>query len=161
MGKNANGSLLVMKNLISRVLGILIFAFSVSACGSPSSNLYFKHNSEQTGIFESDSTGMKYVMLGDTTVYYLKSSSSISIDEFEKLEIGGECYTNEVCIDFQLSKKGTTDYEKLTRKNLNKQIFYVIDGIIIASPVVAGVIEGGSGQLPIPKSMFDTFFVEK
>jgi hypothetical protein len=60
-----------------------------------------------------------------------------------------------------LNTKGTKEYTALTKRNLNKQIFYVIDGVVIIDPNVMGIINSGMGQFPIKEKYFDSLFVEK
>ena len=83
------------------------------------------------------------------------------IGNFESLKISEECYTEEICVDFKLNEEGTKEYTELTKRNLNNQIFFVIDGVVISDPNVMGMIDLGIGQFPIKEIYFDSLFIVK
>ena len=132
------------------------------ACGTSEKIVSFKKKSSETGIYEFDPNGTAHKVLdNDSTTYTLKSKPSITIEKFELLEISDECYAGEICVDFKFNDEGTKEYTALTERNLNNQIFYVIDGVVISDPNVMGVINDGMGQFPIKEKYFDSLFVLK
>jgi len=138
----------------------------ISSCSIEENNstetIVFKRNSDQTGIYESDPNGTTYKMLSsDTATYRLKLKPSIPSERFQSLQISNECYSGDICVDWTLDQKGTKQYSALTKRNLNNQIFYVIEGKIVAAPFVGGVIKTGKGQFPMSKVHFDSLFVSK
>lgn len=131
-----------------------------AACGTSTSMVSFKKKSSETGIYEFDPNGTAHKVLdNDSTTYTLKSIPSIPIEKFELLEISDECYAGEICVGFKLNEEGTKEYATLSKRNLNNQIFYVIDGVVISAPNVMGVINAGMGQFPIKEKYFDSQFV--
>lgn len=151
-----------MMNTTKQMIRILIICTLFFACNTSEKIVSFKKKSSETGIYEFAPNGTTHKMLNnDSTNYTLKSKPSITIEKFESLDISGECYAGEICVDFKLNKKGTKEYTALTKRNLNKQIFYVIDGIIISDPSVLGVINSGMGQFVIKEKYFDSLFVVK
>lgn len=132
------------------------------SCGTSEKIVSFKTNSLETGIYEFDLNGPAHKVIDDdSTTYTLKSKPSIPIERFESLEISEECYPGEVCVDFTLNKEGTREYAELTKNNLDNQIFYVIDGVVVSDPIVMGVINAGIGRYAIKEKYFDSLFVVK
>lgn len=151
-----------MVHITKQMTKILIISLFFLACGTSKKIVAFKKNSFETGIYEFDSTGRTHKVLGnDSITYTLKSTPSIMIGNFESLKISEECYTEEICVDFKLNEEGTKEYTELTKRNLNNQIFFVIDGVVISDPNVMGMIDLGIGQFPIKEIYFDSLFIVK
>lgn len=131
------------------------------SCVAPKGKLKFKRNSKETGIYESvGSNGKNFSKIDDSNeTYYLSKLPSISVKEIETIEISDHCYSDEMCVDFYLTTQAKLKYQKLTKRNLDKQIFYVIDGVIINAPVVMGVIAQGAGQFTFEKKHLDSLFI--
>ena len=146
--------------VLNNFFRFLITCFLLGACASTNESVYFKNKKGQTGIFELDSKGDFYRELGDSTNFYkLPIKESIGINEFESLTLDKGYCIEEKCIEFKLTETGTELYAALTKKNIGKQVFYVIDGVIILKLTVAGVIDNGMGQFPINGKYFDSFFI--
>lgn len=144
------------------MIRILILSLLFASCGTTEKIVTFKNNSSETGIYESDPNGKTHTLLGsDTTTYKLETNPSIPIDEFESLIIADECYADNICVNFKLSEAGSREYKKLTTRNLNKKIFYLIDGVVINVVEVKEVITGGMGQISIQEKYFDSLFLLK
>ncbi|MFT6922523.1 MAG: hypothetical protein ACJA1C_001528 [Crocinitomicaceae bacterium] len=150
-----------MTKTTRNIFGILIFSGALLSCVRSNNSISFKNQDGETGIYESDVNGAEHIMLGGRRTYNLKSSPSILLKEFETLKIGDECYTDELCVDFKLSQKGTLELEKLMQKNFRKSIYYVIDGTIISIVGCSEINRSGMGQFPIPEFFFDSLFVVK
>jgi preprotein translocase subunit SecD len=93
--------------------------------------------------------------------YKLKHEPTINIERFESMIISDECFAEELCIDWRLDERGAKQYADIMRRNLGEQIFYVIDGVVVAAPNVGGIVKTGQGQFPIRKIDFDSLFVKK
>lgn len=144
------------------MIKIFFFSAILMACGSSQKIVSFKKQSSQTGIYELDINGKDFLVLGDESkTFKLKASPTVSITQFESLEIAQECYKNEICVDFQLNEEGKLEYSELTKRNIHKQIFQVIDGVIIAEVTVMDEIRGGMGRFSIKEKYFDSLFVKK
>jgi preprotein translocase subunit SecD len=153
--------LAVMTNT-KNMIKIFLFSAILFACGSSQKIVSFKKQSSQTGFYESDINGKDFLVLGDESkTFKLKSTPTVSINQFKTLEIAQECYNDEICVDFQLNEEGKLEYSELTKRNIHKQIFQVIDGVIIAEITVMDEIRSGRGRFSIKEQYFDSLFVIK
>lgn len=151
----------MIKTIIIGSVYLLIFSI-LNSCGNTEPIIEFKNASGLTGIFESDSSGLEFRVLDNEEItYLLKSSPSIGIDRFKSLKKSDYCPSNEICVDFIFDKKGTEMYIKLTKENINQQIFMIIDGVVISAPQVMSQLTLGRGQFPIKEQFFDSLFVTK
>lgn len=139
---------------------LFLFCAILISCGTSQEIVSFKKQSSQTGFYESDVNGKEFPVLGDQSkTFKLKASPAISINQFETLKIAEECYKNGICVDFQLSEEGKLKYRELTKRNIHKQIFQVIDGVIIAEVTIMDEIRSGNGMFSFEEKYFDSLFV--
>ena len=140
----------------------VIALFSIiPSCNTAKNSISFKGDLSKTGIYEATENGVDFRSLDDSsTTYMLNASPTIPASEF-KLTKDDHCNVNDVCVAFELTPKGTLEYEKLTKRNFHKQIFYVVDGKIVSAPEVLGVIKSGNGQFPVSEDNFKLLFVKK
>ncbi|PHR31393.1 MAG: hypothetical protein COA38_08085 [Fluviicola sp.] len=133
----------------------------ISSCGTTKKAIYFRGDLSKTGIYEANENGVFFQVLNDsTTSYLLNAEPSIPASEF-KLTKDDYCNVNDICVAFKLTPKSTLEYEKLTKRNFHKQIFYVVNGHIVSAPEVLGVIKSGNGQFPVNEDDFKLLFIQK
>ena len=150
-----------MKYLSKFIIASALFVSCSSSNDITSESISFKNQAGTTGIYETDPNGPQFSVLDDTVMHRLNISTSINIDRIESLKRSATCRSGEICIDFKLDAQGTNQYTELTKRNIRKEIFYVIDGTIISAPHVMDEIRTGSGKFSFKETYFDSLFVVK
>lgn len=145
-----------------RTILVLLLLSGLFACQTSQKLISFKRYSEQTGIYEADENGVRMpVFMQNSVSYKLKRHPTIDMDEFDSLYLDKYCREGYLCVAFVLSEEGRYAYSELTRRNIEKQIFYVIDGVVVMDPQVMDQIDIGEGQFHVREEYFDSLFVKK
>jgi preprotein translocase subunit SecD len=151
-----------MKMRIEKIslITILLLMF-VTSCASIKKNIELKGDSKVNGFYELDENGEEFRVLGEQDLRFkLKVTPTVSSDKIDRLEIvKGKDQYGSIHIDVFFTDKGTEDFEEFTRANMEKQIFYVVNGAIISYPRVMGVIDGGRTQYVIKEKYLDSMFI--
>jgi preprotein translocase subunit SecD len=133
---------------MKRYLIISIIFFSV-ACASK--NTLTKHefadiSDHTSGIFLFEENGKVYPHFADEKITYtLAANPSVPFSDFDKIsksENGAGAY-----IVFKLSADGAVKFEKLTTQYHLQKIAFVIDGLVISTPVIHMPVSGGAVQI--------------
>ena len=144
-----------------KIIILIVSIVILSSCENTKTNLQFKGDLSQTGVYEEDKEGIKHLVLDNKDEsYFLKKNPTIGYKKISDIYPDEErCYPDEICISVVFTEEGMDEYTELTKRNLHKQIFFVIDGVIINAPYIKEVITFGSPTIFVEKKYFDSLFI--
>ncbi len=67
--------------------------------------------------------------------------------DLESAQVSFDSQTGKPAISLQFTKEGGNKFEKITSRNIGKQLPIILDNQIVSAPVVSGVISGGQAQI--------------
>jgi len=138
----------------------ILLLMIVTSCATRN-NITLKGDPEVNGFYELDDNGKEFEVLGNSDLKFkLKNIPSVKSDRIDRLEIDMEAnQAGWTSINVFFTEKGKSEFANFTRKNMNKQIFYVVNGVIITFPKVMGVIDGGRTQYVVNDKYLDSLFL--
>jgi preprotein translocase subunit SecD len=83
----------------------------------------------------------------DGTPYLVEKSIAISGDYLVDAQPGLDQATNEPVVSFRFNTAGTRQFARVTEQSVGMPMAIVVDGVVLAAPVIREPIVGGSGQI--------------
>ena len=100
------------------------------------------------GLFELSETGKIYKSYNEVQSYRLDTISCISFQDFESAKKEKASYNkNLYVLEFKLNQSGKIKFEEMTKRNVGKQICFVIKDKVIIAPLLNSAITDGKISL--------------
>lgn len=106
-----------------------------------------QNTSKLGGLFETGDKGKKYNFYNSDRSVMLDTSTYISFSDFEEIQKERGPYRGVHKLNIRLNASGTLKFEQMTKRNVGKQIYFVIGEKVMATPVINEVVHSGEGSL--------------
>lgn len=83
----------------------------------------------------------------DGTPYLVEKQVAIAGDNLADAQPGFDQRTNEPVVSFRFNAAGTRQFARITAESVGRPMAVVVDGVVLAAPVIREPIVGGSGQI--------------
>ncbi len=83
----------------------------------------------------------------DGTPYLVEKRIAIAGDYLVDAQPGFDQPTNEAVVSFRFNAAGTRQFARITAESVGRPMAIVVDGVVLAAPVIREPITGGSGQI--------------
>ena len=108
---------------------------------------YLEFRETKQNYTEIIENNQKLFQEGKTDFVDPYASTALTGRYLKKAEIGFDSLSQEPLVLLQFDEQGATIFEDLTQKNLGKPIAIFLDGQLLQSPTVQGIIAGGRAQI--------------
>jgi preprotein translocase subunit SecD len=83
----------------------------------------------------------------DGTPYLVEKRVAIAGDYLVDAQPGFDQPTNEPVVSFRFNAAGTRQFARITTESVGRPMAIVVDGVVLAAPIIREPIVGGSGQI--------------
>jgi preprotein translocase subunit SecD len=83
----------------------------------------------------------------DGTPYLIEKRVVMPGDNLTDAQASFDQRTNEPVVSFHFNQAGTRQFARVTAENVGRPMAVVLDGVVLAVPVIREAITGGSGQI--------------
>lgn len=84
---------------------------------------------------------------GSATPSSVLVATDLTGADLQSAQVVFDSQTGKPAISIQFTKEGGDKFEKITSRNIGKQLPIILDDQIVSAPVVQGVISGGNAQI--------------
>ena len=81
------------------------------------------------------------------TAYLVEQRVSMSGDTLIDAQAGFDQRTNEPIVSFRFNTVGAREFARMTGEKVGMPMAVVLDGVVLAAPIIREPILGGSGQI--------------
>jgi preprotein translocase subunit SecD len=92
-------------------------------------------------------SGTEVLSGADGTPYLVEQRIAMPGDNLTDAQASFDQRINEPVVSFHFNPAGTRQFARVTGENVGKPMAIVLDGIVLAAPVIREPITGGSGQI--------------
>jgi preprotein translocase subunit SecD len=128
------------------IISLIVLSFGCRAHNALNTHELVNVSDNKSGIFLFEEGGVVYPHFKDSTnTYSLAEKPTIPFSDFKRISKGN--HASGSTIKFELNSSGTIKFEKLTTEYQYEKIAFVIDGLVVSTPVIYMTVSGGSVQI--------------
>lgn len=133
-------------NMISKGLTLLTGLLILFSC-SREDNRIAINKTKKGGLFEIKANGKSLTFYNKKESIKVDTTTFVPFTDFDNLEEMKSPYEGVFVLDFKLNDKGTSKFKEMTTRNLGKQLYFVVDDKIVATPIINEEISNGRIQM--------------
>lgn len=123
------------------ILAVALLSLLIVACTPPVERAEMGKG-KVGGLYEISETGKAFIMSDGSDTLLLDTASFIPFDQFKFIQKEYDQFGRDA-IGFTLNDEGAKVFEKMTERNVGKQLCFVVREEIIWAPMVQSPIPGG------------------